>query len=1017
MSLFVTDESDEELQQELSIMGDQRAPGPSTEEQGEGAQEEAEDELYPLMAKEDSRERPNFGDIQPVDIQLSVALPFQQIIVENTLISEDCLLIMARGLGTVPVVSNLLHVLATPVRIKNSDKRSLVLLLNASDDDNRRMEDELMELSWLAADATDRPFVVINSDSHSIAQRTEVYSGGGIISVTSRILIVDMLSGIIHPNVVTGLFIMHADLLTNYSTESFIVDIYREHNRWGFIKAVTESPESLVTDFSPLLRKMKDLKLQRILLWPRFHADVSSSLHAQKNNTVVEIKVSLTDSMEKIHYGLLECLKKCINELVRKVPELAKESWSIENALDAHFMKSIHAELQPRWHRISYESKQLVKDISTLRKLLHALLSYDAVDFYELIRVILDANKPSISRKYSESPWLLAAESQLVISYSKKRVYHDDEYLLEEQPKWEQLVSLLDDISYERLAKPTTYTGPTVIICSDERTRQQLGRILSYYNSKEGNRKMMIRKLQSYIRHREQMQSTAKEIQEQHESRELQVSKAFAKEEVSSKRRRTRGASAVAAVTKLHTATGTGHDIDAKISIEALEEERERLVDPDDVLYTFESFPDVDINAEEYDLYAEPYFNEPAPSTTRVDWQERTGSYEYVHPSEQVYLACYYHKDTESLLYELLPSFVIMYEPNLSFIRQVEVYRATHTNKLIKIYFMYYGESVEEQAHLLNIKKEREAFTKLIRENARLAQHFEAPEDISRYKNLAQRRMQLLRQKNTRIAGGQSAMAAQTDDIVIVDIREFRAPLPGLLYRYGVKVLPCMLTVGDYIITPKICIERKSIADLIGSFKNGRLQKQCRAMAKYYDLPTLLLEFDDNESFSLEPFGERGYTTTTSSTIHPISNKLMQEEIQLELAKLVLRFPNLKIIWSSSPLQTVNIILDLKSGREQPNPSVAVEAGKSVKKTDSSGNPRSTIENKQFHELSTVPGLSSIDYYNLKRRYRTYKALQRATVDDILHVVVDRDLAERIVAHIQRESELQQYEDDAKNDV
>lgn len=49
------------------------------------------------------------------------------------------------------------------------------------------------------------------------------------------------------------------------------------------------------------------------------------------------------------------------------------------------------------------------------------------------------------------------------------------------------------------------------------------------------------------------------------------------------------------------------------------------------------------------------------------------------------------------------------------------------------------------------------------------------------------------------------------------------ALLPSLIDAAGIKVVPATLTVGDYIITPKMCIERKSLADLEGSFANGRL--------------------------------------------------------------------------------------------------------------------------------------------------------------------------------------------------
>jgi ERCC4-type nuclease len=36
-------------------------------------------------------------------------------------------------------------------------------------------------------------------------------------------------------------------------------------------------------------------------------------------------------------------------------------------------------------------------------------------------------------------------------------------------------------------------------------------------------------------------------------------------------------------------------------------------------------------------------------------------------------------------------------------------------------------------------------------------------------------------------------------------------------------IVPATLTVGDYILTPEICVERKSIPDLVASFNSGRL--------------------------------------------------------------------------------------------------------------------------------------------------------------------------------------------------
>lgn len=44
-----------------------------------------------------------------------------------------------------------------------------------------------------------------------------------------------------------------------------------------------------------------------------------------------------------------------------------------------------------------------------------------------------------------------------------------------------------------------------------------------------------------------------------------------------------------------------------------------------------------------------------------------------------------------------------------------------------------------------------------------------------------------------------------------------------MLHSDGFEVVPITISIGDYIITPEMCVERKSLPDLIGSFNSGRL--------------------------------------------------------------------------------------------------------------------------------------------------------------------------------------------------
>jgi DNA excision repair protein ERCC-4 len=70
------------------------------------------------------------------------------------------------------------------------------------------------------------------------------------------------------------------------------------------------------------------------------------------------------------------------------------------------------------------------------------------------------------------------------------------------------------------------------------------------------------------------------------------------------------------------------------------------------------------------------------------------------------------------LLYSLHPSHVVMYDTNMSVVRQLEVYQANHPYKQLKVTFLMYDKSVDEQSYLTTLRKEKEAFESLIGEKA-----------------------------------------------------------------------------------------------------------------------------------------------------------------------------------------------------------------------------------------------------------------------------------------------------------
>ena len=192
-------------------------------------------------------------------------------------------------------------------------------------------------------------------------------------------------------------------------------------------------------------------------------------------------------------------------------------------------------------------------------------------------------------------------------------------------------------------------------------------------------------------------------------------------------------------------------------------------------------------------------------------------------------------------------------------------------------------------------RQEKDAFEKLIREKETMVVPEEREgrdentnEDL--YRGSEKASDQALNALNTRKGGGQ---VTKTSPKVIVDMREFRSELPSILHKRGIDIDPVTLEVGDYILTPEICVERKSISDLIGSLNNGRLYNQATSMTRFYTRPMLLIEFDQNKPFALQ--GK-----------YYLSKDIASSDLVQRLQLLTIHFPKLRILWSPSPHATGN---------------------------------------------------------------------------------------------------------------
>ncbi|XP_040923230.1 DNA repair endonuclease XPF isoform X2 [Toxotes jaculatrix] len=794
----------------------------------------------------------------------------------------------------------------------------------------------------------------VTSDVQS-TERYNVYTEGGVLFVTSRILVVDFLTDRIPAHLISGILVYRAHKIIESCQEAFILRLFRQKNKTGFIKAFTDKATSFSSGFCQVERVMRNLFVKKLYLWPRFQASVNTALDRHKPE-VVELHVSLTPAMRAIQSSILDIMSACLKELKRYNPTLEVEDLSLENTLGNAFEKTIRHYLDPLWHQLGAKTKALVQDLKVLRVLLLYLTQYDCVTFLNLLeslrssQKIFGSNSGWLFLDSSTSMFMNARSRVYCINESKKRVKLGAEaekqklpsasevkrdLVLERSPKWDALTEVLQEI--ERENKSSQHEPGHVLICaSDDRTCAQL---------------------QQYIRHGSDWllnRLYTRTIGKQDASAAAAAAAAAAFEVDSNKKGKgwpkkgAKGKEPAQRKTSTKSKSRPSLTLTQMVDKEVTEEAAVMGSSIDELLKNEGEEEQLNL-----DLSSDAYYGVLKEPLT------------VIHPLK----GCTDPHSLTRVLHEVEPSFVVLYDAEVSFVRQLEIYKASRPGKPLRVYFLIYGGSTEEQKYLTTLSKEKKAFEHLIREKATMVipEEREGREDTNL--DLARNLEPANATTNTHKAGGQEQ--PKEPSRVIVDMREFRSELPSLLHRRGLDIEPVTLEVGDYILTPDTCVERKSVSDLIGSLQSGRLYTQCLSMTRYYRKPVLLIEFDPAKPFSL---------MARSDFRHEISSN----DISSKLTLLTLHFPRLRILWCPSPHATAELFLELKQGRPEPD---ATAAQAVTAESDVVAESAGLYNPGPYDFLLKMPGVNTKNYSALIRNADSLADLAKLSQDKLSEIL------------------------------
>ncbi|XP_050263713.1 DNA repair endonuclease UVH1 isoform X2 [Quercus robur] len=799
--------------------------------------------------------------------------------------------------------------------------------------------------------------------------RLSLYSSNSIFFITPRILIVDLLSNKLSPSLISGLVILNAHSLSETSTEAFIVRILRSSNRDLYVRAFSDKPHAMVSGFAKAERTMKCLYLKRLHLWPRFQVHVAEELERDPP-VVVDVRVPMTKYMVGIQKAIIEVMDACLKEM-RKTNKVDVEDLTVENGLFKSFDEIVRRQLDPIWHTLGKKTKQLVSDLKTLRKLLDYLVRYDAVTFLKY----LDTLRVSESFR---SVWIFAESSYKIFDYAKKRVYRfgrsdgakpsgqgksvtgkkrkskgDDknekevggtssastssglvlEEVLEEAPKWKVLREVLEEIEGERQKQREEFqvegeendSGIVLVACKDERSCMQLEECI--LNSTQ---KVMREEWEKYLLNKVDLRDLQTRYKKKPKdpkgfgvldgivpitpAQNAQASSSINKQEhdallaaASELRNQAKKDCAIGDDPQPHDGSkkggkgkGKGRSKKGPANVQSPGNKKAARND----------------KVETSDSENEDKKDEINPATVdkpilwkHIQESNITGS-RTAMPLPPVHF--YALESDQPILDTLKPSVIIVYQPDITFVREIEVYKSENLSKNLKVYFLFYEDSTEVQKFEASIRRENAAFESLIRQKSMMMIPVDQDGRCLGLNSSVEPQASSSQNSITRKAGGRKEIEKEMQ--VIVDMREFMSSLPNILHQRGMRIIPVTLEVGDYIISPLICVERKSIQDLFMSFTSGRLYHQVETMVRYYKIPVLLIEFSQDKSFSFQSASDIGDDVTPNSIIS-------------KLSLLALHFPRLRIIWSRSLHATAEIFASLKANQDEPDETKAMRVG------------------------------------------------------------------------------------------
>ncbi|PNX46441.1 MAG: hypothetical protein BV459_06380 [Thermoplasmata archaeon M11B2D] len=285
---------------------------------------------------------------------------------------------------------------------------------------------------------------------------------------------------------------------------------------------------------------------------------------------------------------------------------------------------------------------------------------------------------------------------------------------------------------------------------------------------------------------------------------------------------------------------------------------------------------------------------------------------------------------------------VVFYEPVPSEIRTIQRKGRTARQMAGKVIILIAKGTPDEAYYWSSRQKERRMHKEL--EILRTALRKRISDPTAVYRNA-------LQQENQKKL---DEYAKKNSLKIIVDHRESRSPVMRFLTQKDALVEPQQLDVGDYIVSPRIGVERKTVDDFLNSLIEGKLFVQMKNLRATYARPLLLIEGD-------------GLLTKRNISHNAIFGSF---------AAIMVDF-GIPIITTHTPQETADF-LAVMAQREQKegDRTVSVRGEKTAR----------TISEQQQFLVEGLPNVSAVLAQRLLQHFGSIRSLANASEEELCQI-------------------------------